>query len=144
MYGLGRMILQKDEDQGHSEQLKAEITSSGPNQVASSHTQSLGDSKQGTNSDSGYETGSTTEASDTEDSNSNLTTVLNCLYMNPCGFYSKRPSIENIIAETCSRVLILNETHCSRSKIPKIKGFVSFYRNRNDIRKGGKYVTCDM
>ena len=56
------------EDRGHSKQLKAEITSSGPNMVASSQSHSMEDSKQGTDSDSGYETGSTTEASDSEDS----------------------------------------------------------------------------
>ena len=56
------------------------------------------------------------------------------------GFSSKKQVLEKIINDLECDLLIITETHCSGTQVPKIPNFRSFHRNREVRAKGGLCV----
>ena len=59
------------------------------------------------------------------------------LFSNIRGWKSKSLSLSNIANEKKLDLIVLNETHCTGSSLPKIKGYTSYGRNRTARSKGG-------
>ena len=53
------------------------------------------------------------------------------------GWQSKAESLSNIARDQKVDIFAIQETHCYGNKAPKIKGYVSYFRNRQGKSKGG-------
>ena len=62
---------------------------------------------------------------------------LNILTSNICGFKSKTGSLNNILSQKDIDIACLSETHCEGDTVPSLKGFSTYFRNRQGKSKGG-------
>ena len=62
---------------------------------------------------------------------------LNILTSNICGFKSKTGSLNNILSQKDIDIACLSETHCEGDTVPSLKGFSTYFRNRQNKSKGG-------
>ena len=62
--------------------------------------------------------------------------ALRCALLNVRGFHSKEASVINILVDEGVEILILVETQCTQGEFPKVPGYFTFFRNREN-RKGG-------
>ena len=62
---------------------------------------------------------------------------LRFLLCNIRGFYSKKLTLEKIVNDLDSDVILITETHCANANLPVLPNFRSFVRNRETRAKGG-------
>ena len=60
---------------------------------------------------------------------------MKCAKVNAHRFWSKEASIRNMVVEEGVEVLVIVETQCSQAEFPKLPGFFTFYRNRENRKE---------
>ena len=63
--------------------------------------------------------------------------TIRIMFSNIRGWRSKSLSLSNIANEHKMDLIVLNETHCSGSSLPNVKGYTCYGRNRTSKAKGG-------
>ena len=63
--------------------------------------------------------------------------TIRIMFNNIRGWKSKSISLSNIASKNKVDIVVLNETHCSGTSLPQLKGYTSYGRNRIQKSKGG-------
>ena len=63
--------------------------------------------------------------------------TIRIMFNNIRGWKSKSISLSNIASKNKFDIIALNETHCSGTSLPQLKGYTTYGRNRSQRAKGG-------